>query len=115
MTDSGNIFAATGGGATPDPAEGYFAGRFTNGFNYVDYLSLSIFGAPSTASLFGGTNFAFGGARATTTSSVPDLVEQFVLYQSYLATPGKAVDPNGLYIVNFWRQRYFQRRRDRPK
>lgn len=79
---------------------GYFDGRFTNGYDYTDLLSIQLFGTPTTASLEGGTNFAWGGARATTTSGVPDLTEQLGAYGAYLAGGG-TVDPTGLYVLNF--------------
>jgi outer membrane lipase/esterase len=97
LVDAGNIRSL---GLGADPAQGYFQGRFTNGYDYTDLLSISLYGTPTVASRLGGTNFAFGGARATTTSAVPDLVEQLALYGGYLAS-GKAVDPNGLYVLNF--------------
>lgn len=100
LVDAGNIFTQFGGAANP-ASQGYFQGRFTNGYNYPDLLSIDLFGAPTVASLQGGTNFAFGGARATGTSAVPDLQEQLAQYNAYLAAPGRSVDPNGLYILNF--------------
>ena len=99
LVDAGNIFTLTGG-AIPSAANGYFNGRFTNGYDYTDLISLELFGSASVASLQGGTNFAFGGARATTTSGVPDLNEQLGLYAGYLAA-GNSVDSNGLYVLNF--------------
>lgn len=96
LVDAGNIYTATGG-AIPSPAQGYFAGRFTNGYDYTDYISLALFGTPTKASLRGGRNFAFGGARATTTSAVPDLQEQLVMF----SLSGQAIDRNGLYVLNF--------------
>ncbi len=99
LVDAGNIFTLTGG-RVPATANGYFNGRFTNGYDYTDLLSIDLFGTPTVASLQGGTNFAFGGARATTTSSVPDLTEQLSAFGAYLAT-GKSVDSNGLVILNF--------------
>jgi phospholipase/lecithinase/hemolysin len=99
LVDAGNIAVYTGG-TTPDPALGYFSGRFTNGYDYVDLLSIDLFGTPTAPSLLGGTNFAFGGARATTTSGVPDLSEQFAMFQGYLAGGG-SIDTNGLYVLNF--------------
>ena len=94
LVDAGNI-RALGFGA--NPAQGYFMGRFTNGYDYTDYLSLSLFGVVTTPSLRGGSNFAYGGARASNTSAVPDLGEQLALY----VASGQAVDPNGLYVLNF--------------
>lgn len=99
LVDAGNIAVFTGG-ATPDASLGYYNGRFTNGYDYTDLLSIDLFGAPTTASLLGGTNFAFGGARATTTSGVPDLAEQMGLFQGYLAGGG-TIDANGLYVLSF--------------
>ena len=97
LVDAGNINILTGGlGA--NAAQGYFMGRFTNGYDYTDLLSIALFGEPTTPSLRpGGRNFAYGGARASSTSGVPDLAEQLVLY----AASGQAVDPNGLYVLNF--------------
>ena len=98
LVDAGNI-RKLGFGA--NPAQGYFMGRFTNGYDYTDYISIALFGTPTVASLNGGTNFAYGGARASATSGVPDLAEQLALYNAYLAVPGHAIDPNGLYVLNF--------------
>ncbi len=99
LVDAGNIATLTGG-ATPNASLGYYNGRFTNGYDYVDLLSIDLFGTPTTPSLLGGTNFAFGGARATTTSGVPDLSEQMGMFQGYLAGGG-TIDTNGLYVLNF--------------
>ncbi|WP_229956739.1 SGNH/GDSL hydrolase family protein [Parasphingorhabdus litoris] len=101
LVDAGNVFTASGG-MFASPADGYFNGRFTNGYDYTDLLSIELFGAPTVASLQGGTNFAFGGARASNTNIfVPDLGEQLGLYAGYLADPANEVDRNGLYILNF--------------
>lgn len=100
LVDAGNVSLLTAG-ATPKASLGYFQGRFTNGYDYTDLLSQALYGTPTKASLAGGTNFAFGGARATNTAAVPDLQEQLGLFNTYLAQPGHAIDPNGLYILNF--------------
>jgi outer membrane lipase/esterase len=97
LVDAGNIRAL---GLGANPAQGYFEGRFTNGYDYTDLLSIDLFGTPTRASLLGGTNFAFGGARATSTSGVPDLIEQLGAYDKYLSSGGK-VDPTGLFVLNF--------------
>lgn len=82
----------------PSPALGYFPGRFTNGYDYPDLLSQDLFGAPTTPSLAGGSNFAFGGARIVDTGdNIPDLMAQIGAFQA----SGRGVDPNGLYILNF--------------
>src|ERR1700694_6010878 len=70
LVDAGNfyIYKTT---TTPDPVPGYFLpdarlgyfnGRFTNGYDYPDLLSRDLFGVPTTPSLAGGNNFAYGGA-----------------------------------------------------
>jgi outer membrane lipase/esterase len=96
LVDAGNVFALTRG-ATPSASQGYFQGRFTNGYDYTDLLSISLFGTPTTPSALGGSNFAFGGARATTTSNVPDLQEQLALFSA----SGQTVTSTGLYVLNF--------------
>ncbi len=96
LVDAGNIFLATGGIYNP-PSAGYFMGRFTNGPDYTDLLSQRLYGTLTTPSLAGGNNYAFGGARAVQPGGlVPDLTIQL---GGYLA--GHAVDPNGLYVLNF--------------
>jgi phospholipase/lecithinase/hemolysin len=96
LVDAGNVFVLTRG-TTPSASQGYFQGRFTNGYDYTDLLSISLFGTPTTPSALGGSNFAFGGARATTTSNVPDLQEQLALF----GTSGQTVTSTGLYVLNF--------------
>lgn len=107
LVDAGNIRSL---GLGADPARGYFEGRFTNGYDYTDLLSIRLYGAPTVASRLGGTNFAFGGARATTTSGVPDLVEQLGLYNGFLAGGG-TVDRTGLYVLNFGGNDIFEAQR----
>ncbi len=97
LVDAGNIRKL---GLGANPADGYVAGRFTNGLDYTDLLSMAMYGTPTLASLSGGNNYAFGGARATTTTPVPDALEQVGAYRLALAG-GKAVDPKGLYVLNF--------------
>lgn len=61
--DSGNVFALTGGAIPPSPP--YYAGRFTNGPNWVDRLAVHL-ALPVPGPFFsplGGTNFAVGGAQ----------------------------------------------------
>ena len=101
LVDAGNIYTATGG-AIPSPSQGYFMGRFTNGYDYTDILSRSLTGHVTTPSLRGGTNFAFGGAQAAINVpepgglSIPSVVTQVGLY----ATAAGKADPNALYVVN---------------
>lgn len=96
LVDAGNLYIADGG-TRPDPALGYFDHRFTNGYDYPDLLSLDLFGVPTTPSLAGGSNYAFGGARVIDTGDgIPDLAAQLAMFQA----SGTGIDPNGLYMVN---------------
>ncbi len=97
LVDAGNYYIASDG-SDPDPTQGYFQNRFTNGYDYPDLLSLDLFGVPTTPSLLGGGNFAIGGARIVDTGdAIPDLKAQLDAFQ----VSGRGVDPNGLYILNF--------------
>lgn len=97
LVDAGNLYIANGG-TRPDPKLGYFQNRFTNGYDYPDLLSIDLFGLPTTPSLAGGTNFAFGGARVVDTGDgIPDLEAQI----SAFTASGRPIDTNGLYILNF--------------
>jgi phospholipase/lecithinase/hemolysin len=95
--DVGNIFAATGGA---EPAAPYYNGRFSNGPIWLDHVA-GFLHVPFTASILGGTDYAFGGAWVTepqsipggTIPSVPEQVEM------YLAAHGGKADPNALYIL----------------
>jgi phospholipase/lecithinase/hemolysin len=104
LVDAGNYYIATGGMNPapslpyPDPALGYFDHRLTNGYLYPDLLSQALFGTPTTPSLAGGSNFAIAAARIVDTGDpIPDLQAQLSTWQ----LSGQAVDPNGLYILNF--------------
>ncbi len=58
LTDTGNIFAQTGG-LVPEPV--YFNGRFSNGPVWVEGFAGKL-GLSSTASAEGGLNYAFSGS-----------------------------------------------------
>ncbi|MCE2917234.1 MAG: SGNH/GDSL hydrolase family protein [Rubrivivax sp.] len=92
LSDTGNIYAATG---FTTPGAPYFNGRFSDGPVWVEYLAAGIGHAgASTASLLGGNNFAWGGAR-TAGGSIPSLLAQVGGFTG--AIP--AADPNALYVV----------------
>lgn len=102
FVDSGNAFIGSGGFAAP-PSQGYFQGRFGDGYNFADFISKRLTGDYATAFLAGGQNFAVGGARAGSDRLldgfvVPGLVSQAGLY---IGANGQVADPNGLYIINF--------------
>jgi phospholipase/lecithinase/hemolysin len=93
--DVGNLYTATGGA---EPAAPYYDMRFSNGPLWVDHVA-GFLGVPLTASLLGGTDYAFGGAWVTEPQSftgVPSVPQQGELYLSQHS--GKA-DPNALYIL----------------
>jgi len=101
LSDQGNFFtiSSTTPPFEPTPpleySDGTNFGRFTNGLNYIDYLSTEL-GVPSTPVVTGGTNFAYGGARMTTHPYLPfgSLWDQ---YNQYLALG--ISDPGALYVV----------------
>ena len=95
LSDTGNVFAATTFTFPPAP---YFAGRFSDGAVWTDYLANSL-GFSATASLTGGQNFAFGGARTgSETSPVPGLLAQTAGIWAP-ALPGGVADPGRLYVL----------------
>lgn len=59
LSDSGNLFLATG-----QPGAPYFNGRLSNGFVYADHINSLLGLAPMMPSLAGGTNYAVAGTRA---------------------------------------------------
>src|SRR4051794_6489859 len=58
LTDTGNLYAATG-----QPPAPYDMGRFSNGPLWVEYLANQLGVAAPTASLLGGSNYAWAGAE----------------------------------------------------
>ena len=93
LSDTGNVALATGG-TTPNPAFGYADGNFSNGDIWLDYLGDSLNTGTQSASLGGGTNYAYGGARTTVSDTVPSAQAQVA---GYLAS--NTVDPNALYTL----------------
>jgi outer membrane lipase/esterase len=68
LSDTGNATIAANDAGYPfevPPSPPYSDGRFSNGLTYIDVLSSNL-GMPVTASLLGGTNYAYGGARTDT-------------------------------------------------
>ena len=82
---------------TPSP---YAPDRASNGPLWVDVLA-GAFGFTSTASLYGGTNYAFGGARTDNQLYNPQFPEFKGLLQQRdaLLAARPALDPNALYVV----------------
>jgi outer membrane lipase/esterase len=95
--DVGNIYAATGGA---EPAAPYYNGRFSNGPIWLDHVA-GFLGLPLTASLLGGTDYAFGGAWVTAPQPIPGGFIPSVPQQVglYLQHHGGKADPSALYII----------------
>jgi phospholipase/lecithinase/hemolysin len=79
------------------PTFPYSSDRYSNGSIWVEQLAAAL-GLSAQASLLGGTNFAFGGARTGPTgSSFPfSLMDQV---EMFLAATGGAAPSDWLYIV----------------
>lgn len=102
LVDAGNISLVSPG--TPPAGLGYYNGRFSNGPLYTDLLYQASYGTYMTPSLAGGSNFAFGGARAIDNSgfsagadAIPDLGAQIDMFA---ARTGGTADDSALYIIN---------------
>ena len=92
LSDTGNVFTYYGGAL---PVAPYYEGRFSNGKVWVEYLAEGIGHADAAkASLLGGNNYAWGGAR-TSGGTVPSLLAQIGSF----TTPLAAVDADALYVV----------------
>lgn len=105
FVDSGNANLGTGGLAA-NAAQGYFQGRFGDGYNFADFISKRLTGDYATPYLAGGDNYAVGGARAAGIriippfpQPIPGLPQQRAIYA--MQEGGPFVDPNGLYILSF--------------
>jgi len=93
LSDTGNDFIASGG---TSPAPPYYEGRFSNAPNWIDDLAAKLGVPDPQPSLAGGTNYAYGGATATSINQgVPDLGQQV---QQYL-TASPTANPHALYTV----------------
>jgi phospholipase/lecithinase/hemolysin len=95
LSDVGNIKLASPS-SVPNPP--YPLGRFSDGLNWIDVLAAGL-GLPSAsvASLAGGTNYAFGGARTGTASNPPGVLAQVA--GLWAPTHSTGADPTGLYVV----------------
>ena len=114
LSDVGNVgatqaalVAANGGQplpilglADPNTPSPYAPNRASNGPLWVDVLA-GAFGFTSTASLYGGTNYAFGGARTDNQLYNPVIPVFLGLLQQRdaLLAARPALDPDALYVV----------------
>jgi phospholipase/lecithinase/hemolysin len=90
LSDTGNVFAATGGFLPASPP--WLEGRFTNGSVWHEILSEGL-GLPAAGpSLLGGSNYAWGGAETgpgfAQFGGVPNIGTQIEAYLA-LHTPGE--------------------------
>jgi outer membrane lipase/esterase len=97
LSDTGNLYLATGG-AQPTPGTGpYAGGRFSDGPLWVETLAAGLgLAGDADPYLIGGNNYAFAGARTGTDASPPGILAQVA--GLWGATHGVA-DPNALYVV----------------
>ena len=97
LTDTGNLFAATGGAFPPSP---YSAGRFSNGPVWVEHLAAQLNLPELTPSVGGGTNYAWGGAETGLTGlsnrGTPNIGLQIT---QYLAAHANVAEPDRLFVL----------------
>jgi phospholipase/lecithinase/hemolysin len=98
LVDAGNVHLATSG-TRAAAAQGYVAGRFTNGYSYADRIALGIEGRVTAPSRAGGSNYAWGGARALANEDgLPDAAAQVAAWRA--VSPGRP-DPKTLFLLTF--------------
>lgn len=100
LVDAGNAQAgrAASGGEDPAPAAlGYYQGRFSNGYNFADWVSRGVEGQATIASAYGGRNFSVGGAQTREVSgdASPSFLEQVEAFR----TSGQAFTADSLVLV----------------
>jgi phospholipase/lecithinase/hemolysin len=97
LSDAGNVYIGTHGTEPVSPP--YYPGVFSNGPVWAQDLALSLGMPPLTASLAGGTDFAYGGAQTGTTplhtANPTDLPAQLTQFKAAIPKPA----PNALYTL----------------
>ncbi len=115
LSDTGNLFNATGGLVNPEtaipPSPPYAPGRFSNGDIWVDFVADEIGLTPTTfippqASIpTQGVNFAVSGSSSgldnalVPDSGLPGVLGQVGLFTQNLQANNQQADPNALYTV----------------
>lgn len=109
LSDTGNLFNATGGLVPPSPP--YARGRFSNDDIWVDFvgdemeLTPTTFIPPQTNIPTDGVNFAIGGSSSgegntfPEAAGLPGVLEQVGLFTQNLQANNQQADPNALYTV----------------
>jgi outer membrane lipase/esterase len=99
LSDVGNVYAASG---DMIPGAPYVNGQFSNGPVWVQDLASALGLAPLSASLVGGSDYAYGGAETGTTpvhtANASDLTGPTGQVAQFQATHSSA-DPNALYTI----------------
>ncbi|MGB6300045.1 MAG: SGNH/GDSL hydrolase family protein [Rivularia sp. (in: cyanobacteria)] len=115
LSDTGNLFNATGGLVNPEtaipPSPPYAPGRFSNGDIWVDFVGNEIgltpttFIPPQTNIPTDGVNFAVSGSSSGSNnaldpdSGLPGVLGQVGLFTQNLQQNNQPADPNALYTV----------------
>jgi phospholipase/lecithinase/hemolysin len=100
LSDVGNASIASGG-TQPAPTADYYQGRYSNGPVWVENLAKDLGVSVPTASLAGGTDYAFGGAQTgygTSTvegAQIPNIGTQIAMYLG----AGNLPTPTQLFTV----------------
>jgi phospholipase/lecithinase/hemolysin len=97
LSDAGNLWTKSYHLAPVSP---YSNGRFTNGPVWIQDLGTA-FGKPMTASLLGGTDYAFGGAESGATS-VHSPAASIDLPSQLAAFKAKVPHPAGTALFTLW-------------
>ena len=98
LVDAGNVHILTRQQVAA-PADGYVAGRFSNGFTFADRIAIGIERRVTTPSRAGGNNYAYGGARALADNDgIPDAMAQV---EAWRRTLRGRPDPGTLFILTF--------------
>jgi outer membrane lipase/esterase len=103
LSDVGNVYSAVG--IPPSPP--YYDGRFSNGPLAVEYLNNGLGLAPLTASLLGGTDYAYSSGETgptifNTSNLQTDILGpmgQLAQYEAFLSATHTTADPNALYTI----------------
>ena len=104
LSDSGNLYRATGG-ALPGSAQPYATGRYSDGPVWTEQFA-TLMGMPGKADPYlsnafvaapVGNNYAYAGARTGLDASPPGVLAQVA--GIWGANPLTMADPNALYVV----------------
>ncbi|PPQ29210.1 SGNH/GDSL hydrolase family protein [Rhodopila globiformis] len=103
LSDAGNVYIATSGTGAQQPVAPYANGQYSNGPTWVQDLAQNLGLGSVTASLAGGTDYAFGGSTTgyaitgvLPATSVPTLTQQIGTFSTAV---GGAASSTALYAV----------------